>query len=45
MGSFKCKKCGLEFTEKKRLEIHSRVHGRKPKISETGGIDFDKVGM
>lgn len=41
---FRCKKCGLEFADKKHLDIHSKVHGRKPKISEAGGIDFDKVG-
>jgi predicted Zn-ribbon and HTH transcriptional regulator len=45
MSTFKCKKCGIEFDEKKRLEIHSKVHGRKSKIIEAGGIDFDRVGF
>lgn len=44
-AGFKCKKCGAVFDEKRRLEIHSRVHGRKPKVVDAGGIDFDKVGL
>ncbi|MGH9993364.1 MAG: hypothetical protein ACREBU_05555 [Nitrososphaera sp.] len=43
--AFKCKKCGMEFDDRLRLEVHSKVHGRKPKIVEAGGIDFDKVGF
>jgi len=42
---FKCKKCGTEFDDRRRLDIHSKVHGRKPKIVEAGVIDFDKVGL
>jgi predicted Zn-ribbon and HTH transcriptional regulator len=42
---FRCKKCGVEFDDRIHLDIHSRVHGRKRKISEAGGIDFDKVGF
>ena len=32
--AIKCKVCGLKFEEKKRLQIHKKVQGRKPKISE-----------
>ena len=31
--AFKCKECSLKFEEKRRLDIHKQVHGRKPKIS------------
>ena len=41
---FKCDKCDMEFDGKARLERHKQVHGRKPKIVEAGGIDFDQVG-
>ncbi len=40
----KCKTCGMEFEDKDRYERHKKVHGRKPKISEAGGIDFNQVG-
>jgi len=43
--TFKCKKCGMVFDDRFRLEVHSKVHGRKPKIVEAGGLDFDKVGF
>ena len=32
--TFKCKVYGMKFEEEKRLQIHKKVHGRKPKISE-----------
>jgi hypothetical protein len=34
----------MEFEEKERLDRHKKVHGRKPKISEAGAIDFNQVG-
>jgi hypothetical protein len=37
----KCKECGLRFEEKRRLDIHKQVHGRKPKISEYGSPEFN----
>jgi hypothetical protein len=40
--AFKCKKCNLEFEEKKRLEIHKKVHGRKSKVSEYGSPEFNQ---
>ncbi|MFL6317374.1 MAG: hypothetical protein ACJ73C_11670 [Nitrososphaeraceae archaeon] len=40
--SFKCKTCGLKFEEKKRLEIHKQVHGRKPKVTEYGSPEFSQ---
>ena len=40
--AFKCKQCGLEFEEKRRLDIHKRAHGRKPKISEYGSPEFNQ---
>jgi len=40
--AFKCKKCNLEFDEKKRLEIHKKVHGRKSKVSEYGSPEFNQ---
>jgi transcription elongation factor Elf1 len=39
---FKCKVCGLQFEEEKRLQIHKKVHGRKPKISEYGSPEFNQ---
>jgi hypothetical protein len=38
----KCKICGLQFEEEKRLQIHKNVHGRKPKISEHGSPEFSQ---
>jgi len=38
----KCKICGLQFEEEKRLQIHKNVHGRKPKISEYGSPEFSQ---
>ncbi len=40
--TFKCKVCGLQFEEEKRLRIHKKVHGRKPKISEYGSPEFNQ---
>ncbi len=40
--AFKCKTCGLQFEEKRRLEIHKKVHGRKSKISEYGSPEFSQ---
>ncbi|MFL6506335.1 MAG: hypothetical protein ACJ704_00145 [Nitrososphaeraceae archaeon] len=37
-----CKTCGLKFEEKKRLEIHKQVHGRKPKVTEYGSPEFSQ---
>lgn len=39
---FNCKECGLQFEEKRRLDIHKQVHGRKPKISEYGSPEFNQ---
>ena len=39
---FKGKVCGLQFEEEKRLQIHKKVHGRKPKISEYGSPEFNQ---
>jgi hypothetical protein len=39
--AFKCKKSNLEFDEKKRLEIHKKVHDRKSKVSEYGSPGFN----
>jgi hypothetical protein len=39
---FKCKTCGLKFEEKKRLEIHKQVHGRKLKVAEYGSPEFSQ---
>jgi hypothetical protein len=41
----KCKKCGMEFEDKDRFERHKKVHGRKPKVSEAGAMDFSQVGF
>jgi hypothetical protein len=35
----------MEFEDKDRFERHKRVHGRKPKVSETGVMDFNQVGF
>lgn len=43
--AFRCKKCGSEFADEAHLERHKAVHGNKPKISEAGSMDFDKVGF
>jgi hypothetical protein len=43
--SFKCKQCGAELPDKEHLEKHKKVHGRKPKVSESGGMDFSQVGF
>ena len=40
--AFKCKECGLKFEEKRRLDIHKQVHGRKPKIGEYGSPEFNQ---
>ena len=34
--------CGLIFGEEKRYQIHKKVHGRKPKISEYGSPEFSQ---
>ena len=39
---FKCNTCGLKFEEKKRLEIHKQVYGRKPKVTEYGSPEFSQ---
>ena len=36
MSSFKCKKCNMTFDDKRRLENHKKVHGRKSKVSVYG---------
>jgi len=41
----KCRKCGMEFENKDRLERHRKVHGRKSKVSEAGAMDFNQVGF
>jgi hypothetical protein len=40
--AFKCKVCGLIFGEEKRYQIHKKVHGRKPKVSEYGSPEFSQ---
>jgi transcription initiation factor IIE alpha subunit len=40
--AFKCSKCGSVFEEKRRLEIHKQVHGRKSKIDEYGSPEFNQ---
>jgi hypothetical protein len=42
MTSFKCKVCGTLFVEKRRLEVHKKVHRRKPKINEYGSPEFNQ---
>lgn len=42
--AIKCGRCGMMFDSKERLDRHRQVHGRKPKIWEAGGINFDQVG-
>ncbi len=39
--AFKCKKCDKQFEEKRRLEIHKKVHDRKSKVSEYGSHGFN----
>jgi tRNA(Ile2) C34 agmatinyltransferase TiaS len=39
--AFKCKKCNQQFEEKRRLEIHKKVHDRKSKVSEYGSPGFN----
>ena len=39
---FKCGECGMKFEEKRRFEIHKKVHGRKSKISEYGSPEFNQ---
>jgi transposase-like protein len=39
---FKCKECGTQFEEERRLEIHKKVHGRKAKVYEYGDPEFTK---
>jgi len=39
--ALKCKKCNLEFEEKKRREIHKNVHDRKSKVYEYGSPEFN----
>ena len=32
----------FKFEEKKRLEIHKKMHGRKPKVTEYGSPEFSQ---
>ena len=32
----------MQFEDEKRLQIHKKVHGRKPKISEYGSPEFSQ---
>ena len=41
MVSFKCKICNMNFEDKRRLENHKKVHGRKSKVSEYGNPEFN----
>ena len=41
MASFKCKICNMNFEDKRRLENHKKVHGRKSKVSEYGDSEFN----
>ena len=41
MSSFKCKKCNMIFEDKRRLENHKKVYGRKSKVFEYGGPEFN----
>ena len=41
MASFKCKICNMNFEDKRRLENHKKVHGRKSKVSEYGNPEFN----
>lgn len=34
----------MEFEDKEKLERHKKVHGRKPKVSYAGSMNFDQVG-
>ena len=40
MASFKCKICNMSFEDKRRLENHKKVHGRKSKVSEYVNPEF-----
>ncbi|MFL6379464.1 MAG: hypothetical protein ACJ72R_18680 [Nitrososphaeraceae archaeon] len=40
--AFKCKTCGLQFGEKKHLEIHKQVHVNKPKVTGYGSPEFSQ---
>ncbi|MFI5406150.1 MAG: hypothetical protein ACHQ1D_06510 [Nitrososphaerales archaeon] len=42
MLGHKYKVWGLEFEEEKRLQIHKKVHGQKPKITEYGSPEFSQ---
>ena len=41
MAFFKCKICNMNFEDKRRLENHKNVHGRKSKVSEYGNSEFN----
>ena len=41
MASFKCKIGNMNFEDKRRLENHKKVHGRKSKVSEYGNPEFN----
>jgi hypothetical protein len=41
MASFKYKICDMNFEDKRRLENHKKVHGRKSKVSEYGNPEFN----
>ena len=41
MVSFKCKTCNMNFEDKRRLENHKKVHGRKSKVSEYGNPEIN----
>jgi hypothetical protein len=38
---FRCDICDSQFEEKRRLEIHKRVHARKSKAYGYGSTEFD----
>ena len=39
----KCKICGMNFNDERKLEIHSKTHkNKKPKKQKSTGPDFDK---
>jgi hypothetical protein len=35
----------MEFEDKDKLERQEKVHCEKPKISEAGAMDFNRVGV
>ena len=41
MAYFKCKICNMNFEDKRPLENHKKVHGRKSKVSEYGNPEFN----